>query len=61
MLKNTHVVVYIIMLICVTTSLTISGSSNFYTLDVIATPSITILPDNEDDEELDYGQNEIEE
>ena len=61
MLKNTHVVVYIIMLICVTTSLTISGSSNFYTLDVIAAPSITILPDNEDDEELDYGQNEIEE
>jgi plastocyanin len=59
--KNTQIVVYTILLICVTTSLTISGSSSFNPLNVIATPAITILPHNEDDEELDYDENEVEE
>lgn len=46
-----------------TTSLTTSDSSNFYPLDVFATPVITITPDNDDDEELeeDGGDNGIEE
>jgi hypothetical protein len=60
-LKKTQAVVYIIMFIYVTTSLTTSDSSNFYPLDVFATPVVTITPDNDDDEELeeDGGDNGI--
>jgi plastocyanin len=62
-LKKTQAVVYIIMFIYVTTSLTTSDSSSFYPLDVFATPVVTITPDNDDDEELeeDGGYNGIEE
>ena len=54
--------VYIIMFIYVTTSLTTSDSSNFCPLDVFATPVVTITPDNDDDKELeeDGGDNGIE-
>jgi plastocyanin len=62
-IEKTQAVVYIIMFIYVTTSLTTSDSSNFYPLDVFATPVVTITPDKDDDEELeeDGGDNGIEE
>jgi plastocyanin len=51
-------VVYSVILIWVSTSSTTSYSTSFYPHEVIATSAVTILPDNEDGEELEDDSEE---